>query len=172
MRVQKMSLPSESSLCLIKHHYTDSYSTTLSYLPELTEVARAFFSTAPTWVMKLFTVRNQLVKHLGLKTSNPTKDPDEILRNFEGKIGEQIGFFRVFERTEHELILGEDDSHLNFRVSLLLQPTEQSTVLFVSTTVLFHNSFGKMYFIPVKPFHKLIVRAMLRKMTRHLEENG
>ncbi|RED91501.1 DUF2867 domain-containing protein [Marinoscillum furvescens] len=171
MTVQSTSLPTTSTLFERTHHYADSYAANLSYQPDLTAVARAFFSTAPSWVTKLFALRNRLVKHLGLKTSNPPKDHEEMLRNFQGQEGEQIGFFKVFERSTHELIMGEDDKHLDFRVSILLTPGTTGTTLTISTTVIFHNALGKWYFVPVKPFHQVIVRAMLRKMVRHLEEN-
>ena len=85
---------------------------------------------------------------------------------------EKLGLFRVFHRTDNEVILGEDDKHLNFRISLYKEDTpdsEGSKHLTLSTTVVFNNWFGKLYFLPVKPFHKLIVPKMLKGIIRQIE---
>ncbi len=79
----------------------------------------------------------------------------------------------MFNRTDKEVILGEDDKHLNFRVSLFLDhqindPNKKH--LTVSTTVEFNNWFGRIYFLPVRPFHKLIVPTMLKGIIKHLEK--
>ncbi len=41
--------------------------------------------------------------------------------------------------------------------------------LTISTTAKFNNWFGKLYLLPVKPFHKLIVPIMLRRMIKKIE---
>ena len=71
------------------------------------------------------------------------------------------------------MILGEDDKHLNFRISLLTENlnTEQiKKEVTISTTVEFNNWFGKIYFLPVRPFHKLIVPRMLKAIIKELEK--
>ena len=81
----------------------------------------------------------------------------------------------MFTKTENEVILGEDDKHLNFRVSLILNPKGKKTenkALIVSTTVEFNNWFGRLYFLPVRPFHKLIVPTILKGMIRDLEKQS
>ncbi|MHA7058657.1 DUF2867 domain-containing protein [Aquimarina sp. M1] len=76
---------------------------------------------------------------------------------------EQVGIFKVFERYNHEIILGEDGNHLNFRVSLFLEPKPDEKKDFtISIIVNFNNWFGRLYFFPAKPFHKLIVPTMLQ----------
>ena len=78
----------------------------------------------------------------------------------------------MFDKTDNEVILGEDDKHLDFRVSLLLDKlaskTEQKN-LTITTTVKFNNSFGRLYFLPVRAFHKLIVPTMLKGIIKQLE---
>ncbi len=81
----------------------------------------------------------------------------------------------MFARTENEVILGEDDKHLNFRVSLFLEQQQnnpQKKDLTISTTVEFNNWFGRLYFIPVRPFHKLIVPTMLKGIIKELEKRN
>ncbi|MEN1784297.1 MAG: DUF2867 domain-containing protein [Bacteroidota bacterium] len=92
-----------------------------------TDLGKVFFTSAPNWVKRLFTLRNTLVSLLGLKTPQRTKDRETQLKSFKGEPGEQLGLFKVFEKNENEVILGEDDKHLNFRVSRFLHPQNPNT---------------------------------------------
>ncbi|MOA34437.1 hypothetical protein D3C78_1558100 [compost metagenome] len=61
--------------------------------------------------------------------------------------------------------MGENDRHLDFKVSLLAQQTgNTNSSITISTVVNYHNWFGKFYFFFVKPFHKRIVPVMLKKI--------
>jgi len=42
--------------------------------------------------------------------------------------------------------------------------------LIISTTVKYNNWFGKIYFLPVKPFHKRIVPTMLKGIIKEIEK--
>ncbi len=137
-----------------------------------TEIGKYFFESGPKWVDKLLTLRNILVRPFGLKTSRNVADKQKVLDNFKGEKGEQIGLFKVFDKTDDEIILGEDDKHLNFRVSLFIDKQNESRnekKLILSTTVKFNNWFGRLYFLPVRPFHKLIVPLMLKGIIKKIE---
>ncbi|WP_298544518.1 DUF2867 domain-containing protein [uncultured Aquimarina sp.] len=174
MRVQRVHFPGKSLLSKNTCDYSDSFKgkfTDKQDTIDIIIITKAFFSTSPGWIGKLFVLRNKIVSVFGLKTGGKVKEREEALDNFKGEIGEQIGIFKVFERTENEIILGEDDVHLNFRVSLLLEPKlDNHKDLTISTIVHFNNWFGKLYFLPVKPFHKLIVRAMLKSVIKEVEK--
>ncbi|WP_345324099.1 DUF2867 domain-containing protein [Candidatus Villigracilis proximus] len=115
----------------------------------------------------LFTLRNKIVSIIGLKTSGSSEAKHKtVLKDFKGEIGQRVCLFKVFDGNENEIILGEDDKHLNFRVSLLLDKKENQ--LHISTIVKIHNWLGKLYFLPVKPFHKLIVPSMMKGMVNQL----
>lgn len=135
-----------------------------------TDVGKAFFTSSPKWVGSIFKLRNGIASLLGLKV--PAKlDKQAALNNFNCEPGEQLGLFKVFGKTGEEIILGEDDRHLNFRVSLFLQQDAddaQKKHLTVSTTVTFNNLLGRLYFLPVKPFHTFIVPAMMKSMVKEL----
>jgi hypothetical protein len=75
----------------------------------------------------------------------------------------------VVARDEQEILLDEDDCHLDFRLSLRLEPMGPRHRLTVSTAVHFHGRAGRLYFLPVGPLHRVIVPAMMRRMTRHVE---
>ncbi len=138
-----------------------------------TRVGKAFFTSSPQWVGALFALRNRIVALFGLKTSGSSTNRQELLNRFTCQKGERLGLFKVFDKTEQEVILGEDDKHLDFRISLFLDQTPGGTgvkTLTISTTVTFHNAWGRLYFVPVRPLHKQIVPAMLKAIIRELEK--
>lgn len=97
------------------------------------------------------------------------EDKKQALESFRCEPGQKLGLFKVFYKSENEAILGEDDKHLNFKVSLLIKPsivTQTNQQLTITTAVTFHNWFGKLYFLPVRPFHKLIVPAIMKDMIK------
>ncbi len=117
--------------------------------------ARDLFSAVPKWVSGLMAMRDGVVKAFGLKTNPPLSLAARRTVSLEP--GSSIGLFRVYENTATEIVMGQDDRHLNFRVSLMVD--EQSVTL--STVVMFHNVYGRAYFLPVKFFHKRVVPAIL-----------
>ena len=131
---------------------------------DISKVMLAFFESSPKWVELLFKIRNKIVSHFGLK--NEVLDIDKIILPF--KIGDKVGFFKVFEVYDNEVVVGEDDAHLDFRVSILLNKYKDN-LLSVKTMVNFNNTFGKLYFFLIRPFHIIIVRTIIRNMKRKLE---
>jgi len=180
MKVIKTNLPNNSILNAShkEFHYLDSFQGTLTDVGNKftsVDVGKAFFSSGPKWVGKIFTLRNNIVSIFGLKTSGNITNRERQLANFKCEPGEQLGLFKVFAKTENEVILGEDDKHLNFRVSLYLEQQTNGTKkknLIVTTTVEFNNWFGRLYFLPVRPFHKLIVPTMLKGIIEELEKRN
>lgn len=175
IEVEKVALPEISLLLDEVYEYSDSYKS--KFLDQKNEidillVTKAFFSFSPKWIGNLFALRNKIVSVFGLKTGDGLAQKEEVLQNFKGQIGDKVGIFKVFDKTDGEIILGENDSHLNFRVSLLLVPKQDHTKdITISTVVHFNNWFGKLYFFPVKPFHRLIVPAMLKSTIKNLKKH-
>lgn len=176
MKVLQVEFPNDSLLAETNYEYADSFKAACidkENTIDILDVAKAFFSSTPNWIEKLFRLRNAIVSVFGLKTGDKAASRKEVLANFKGEIGEKIGVFKVFDRATDEIILGEDDIHLNFRVSFLLAPKEQYRKdVIISTTVHFNNWFGRLYFFPVKPFHKLIVPAMLESVIKALSDQN
>jgi hypothetical protein len=178
MAITKTDLPKLSILNISnkKYDFIDSFKGDLSdenNAINAQKVGRAFFTSSPKWVDKLFTLRNKIVSFFGLKTSGDIGDRQKQLDNFNCEVGEQLGLFKVFSSTENEVVIGEDDKHLNFRVSLFIEKhkteVNKKTVT-ISTIAEFNNWLGRLYFLPVKPFHKLIVPAMLKGIIRELQK--
>jgi uncharacterized protein YnzC (UPF0291/DUF896 family) len=140
-----------------------------------TIVGKYFFSSGPKWFDKLFTFRNKIAGLFGLKTSGNIADRQEMLRNFKAEKGDQLGLFKVFDKNADEIILGEDDKHLNFRISLFIEHQNGNKTdknLIISTTVKFNNWFGRLYFLPVRPFHKLIVPTILKGILKNIDQQN
>ena len=119
----------------------------------------------------MFAFRNKIVGLFGLKPEmKQKKQPTE--KDFQCEVGRVFRAFKVFDKTNNEIVLGEDDKHLDFRVSLFIDKNKKEinkNSLTISTTVKFHNWLGVLYFLPVRPFHKMIVPAMLKNMIGQLE---
>ncbi len=128
-----------------------------------------FLHSGPPWADVLMKIRDFLVQAYGLKNGNR----DAVSRQTYA-IGDRAGLFAVYGISENEYILGEDDKHLDFRVSLLISPsdTEPHQDLSISTVVRYHNLFGKLYFIPVKLFHRLIVRSSFKAILKSLKQRN
>ncbi len=131
--------------------YFDVFSASVGPDVTLEEVARRVFAGRPLRLMRL---RDALVRPFGLKTSPRGRRP---LPHFVP--GERVGLFTLFQRSEQELLLGEDDRHLDFRLCLRVADGEAS----LATAVRFRNNFGRVYFFLVRPFHALVVQGMLRR---------
>lgn len=172
MKIIKTKIP-ENSLAekSFKHFdYYDAYSCVFATEEEISvnDVVQAFFNSSSKVGAMLMRLRNFIVKPFGLKTSN-IKNEQVQHNDFSVQPGKVIGLFKIFVVTSNEVLAGEDDRHLNFRISFYLE--EKSIYLYkftLSTTVLMNNLWGKIYFFPVKFFHKWIVRSMMKKMISQL----
>ncbi len=171
MKIEKVTFPKDSILSNVTYDYTDSYQGTISTSRTINqeELGKAFFLSSPKWVSMLMTLRNKIVGIFGLKTGRDSNRKYLKGSDINLEIGKSIGIFKIFDKSDTEIIMGEDDSHLNFRVSLL-HDTLSTKKITISTTVLYHNWLGRLYFLPVKPFHKIIVRNMLKRTILALEK--
>lgn len=74
----------------------------------------------------------------------------------------RIDFFPVRSVAHDEIVLGEDDAHLGFRVSFLRRPSAGGVEVVATTVVHVRNAFGRAYIAVISPFHRIVVRASLR----------
>ena len=104
-------------------------------------------------------LRDAAVSLFGIKTSRAIRDRLLVEQ------ADRVGFFPVRSRGEREIILGEDDRHLDFRLSVSLQPARdgEGDDLVATTVVHCNNGFGHIYLAAIMPGHKLIVPSLLRK---------
>ena len=147
-RVHATTLPKDSLL----HRYIAPGDFTDCFTARATVSVRdaAHLATQfPDWSKGLLKLRNLIVAPFGLATSG-THD------------GETFGIFPLLEETENEMILGLDDSHLDFRISLISDGQNVT----MSTWVKTHHIGGKIYLNAIMPFHKLIVRSSVARVAR------
>lgn len=163
--VTEAPIPVESSLnhCAVESAwFTDSYRAPLQS-PKLsvTDLFAAVFGHHPRWVKALLMLRNRLAARAGLAVAS-----DAAIRNFERRpryaVGDTIGPWPIYHLSDTELIAGRDNSHLDFRVSVLKLATPTPT-LAVSTVCTVHNVYGKAYLFFIVPFHRWGMRLLMRR---------
>ncbi len=121
---------------------------------------RFVMSQQPFWIGWLTNVRDAVVACFGLKTAK------RLATLSDEASADRIAFFKVYSRSESEIVMGEDDRHLDFRLSVLRTPDPSLTLggqLTVSTVVHCHNLLGRAYIWVIAPLHRLIVKASLRR---------
>ena len=116
--------------------------------------AQRMMGRSPRWVETLLSLRNALVAPFGLKTSGAG----------EKAAGGLIGIFPVLSETPGRLVAGFDDSHLDFRVVVDVVTAGHGQQVTATTLVRTHNWLGRAYLAIILPFHRLIVRTMLRQV--------
>ena len=129
-----------------KIDYSDTYCA-VKETDETAEEIAARVLKLPKWANWLMNIRDAIVRIFRLKTST------EILQEHQG--------FPIISQHENEFVSGENDKHLDYRLSILVD-RENSSIYF-TTIVHFNNFLGRLYFLPVKPFHKVIVKTILKR---------
>lgn len=150
IRARKVSVPSTDLLnrALPRIDWSDAFAVPIVNAtrdPEL--CAAAVFGATSWWVTALMNLRQALVRFVGIERAGESPF-DSMLRN------------------EHEVLLGIDQSHPNFRGSVLCE--ENRVVL--STIVQVHNVRGRIYSAVIRVVHPVIVRNMLNRARGVLEK--
>jgi hypothetical protein len=110
-----------------------------------------FGSARPSRRLSWLAVRDQLVRPLGLDRASSG-----------GRAR-----FPVVAQSAHEVVVGLDDRHLDFRASLVVVPgASRAAHLVVTTAVLRHNLLGRCYFGLVKVPHRLLVPRWTARAVR------
>lgn len=161
MRAKADRLPLSSKLheLIERRDFVDCFSIELGEngtALSIDDLARSMAKTPPKWVQYLLALRNLLVKPFGLRTEFEGAQTQQD----QCKPGELINFFRIYYRDNNEILMGDDDKHLDYRVSVYRSPGRPNK-LYAATWVHRHNWVGYTYLFLIKPFHKMIVRTMV-----------
>ena len=140
--------------------YFDTYKILRPTSETVDQLTTEIFSMPEGWVNFLMNLRNSIVKVFGLKVA---KIKDKQTASYY-PVGTRAGLFMVTERNDNEIVVGENDTHLNFRASVLTEKEGNAQVVYLTTIVHYNNFFGRFYFFFVKPFHKIILKSKLKKM--------
>lgn len=79
--------------------------------------------------------------------------------------GDYLDFFLVEYSAPEVLVLTERDRHLDVMTCVSMA----DRVLTITSSVVTHNTFGRLYMLPVGPAHKLIVNSYLKRLKRKLQ---
>lgn len=158
--VDAVAMPPEAS---IAHLYAgsnlaDAYAVNLpnqkARQMEMESLARHVLGSQPGWAQVLMRLRDAIVQPFGIKTATQLAASE----------GGRIGIFRIYSITDDEIIVGENDSHLDFRLSLLRKrQAGQHGNITLASVVHCHNKVGRAYIAVIRPFHKLIVQRSLAR---------
>lgn len=139
-------------------HYCDCYRIVIKTNETADSITTRIFAL-PQWIKRLLKFRNLIAKKLGLKTDSKTESPAPYY-----PIGSKAVLFKVIDRNESEIVMAENDKHLNFKTSVLTEQTGTLIQVSLTTIVHFNNTLGKLYFFPVKPFHKTLIQSRLKNI--------
>lgn len=115
-------------------------------------IAARAFDDPPAWAAALMTARNAVMGALGYKAPDARRMGFPILRS-----------------SEDEVVMGLDDRHLDFRALIRVSAvTATSSRITLITAVATHNRLGRFYLAAIMPFHRMIVRDMLRRIALRL----
>ena len=153
MTVDEVTPSVEASTILAGAQFTDAFRVSVDGINlNARRAAEKLFANNPGWIDALLRLRNTLVRPFGLKTSGLG----------EPAPGGMIGIFPVISETPERVIAGFDDRHLDFRVVVDVEPSRPGHQVTATTLVKTHNWLGRAYLAVVLPFHRLIVRSLLR----------
>ena len=161
--IRQVEVPTGSAIkaALKRSDFSDAYEVPLARLElQVDEAYVAIFCNAPSWVQGLMSLRGYIAVCLGLTHPFDARDVGPRGRpSFE--IGQRVGSFTVQSIYANELIVGDDDKHLNFRISTIKTEREGVFYITVSTAVEIHNTLGRVYMVVVKPFHQFLAPYLL-----------
>ncbi len=130
----------------------------------LREFLAGMLSYYPSWIKTLYAIRWVFVRLLGMKQEGIPEalglQPDDIL--FEP--GGDATIFTVECAQEGQFwMAGASEQHLSAYLVVAVEPLSNSASRFhVGTIVHYNNWAGPIYFNVIRPFHHVVVRAMMQ----------
>jgi Protein of unknown function (DUF2867) len=155
MKVHAVEPEIDTGALLAGAQFSDAYSIALDDAAlDARQAAERMLGRSPRWINALLALRNYLVAPFGLKTGAPN----------EAGASDSIGIFPVVSQTRSRLVAGFNDRHLDFRVVVDVAGSGHRQSVTATTLVLTHNLLGRVYLATILPFHRLVVRTMLRQV--------
>lgn len=160
MKVEACSVPERSLLdrrSVADASFKDAWHAPLARpSAQVTEIFEAVFGHRPPWMKWAMIARNRAAAMFGLETPS---DAEVMTPAFRGAyaVGDKIGAWPIFALSETELVAGRDNSHLDFRLSVM----KAGDCVVFSTICNVHNGFGKVYMLCIAPFHRWGMRKLI-----------
>ncbi|MBE1237873.1 DUF2867 domain-containing protein [Phaeovibrio sulfidiphilus] len=124
----------------------DAYWTMTSRLPDLYRL--------------LFRVRDAFGSSVGIRPVGGFEGPCSR----EVVSGGRVDFFDVVRVSDERLVLSANDHHLDVMISINIHGEPGARRLHLTASVRTHNRVGRVYMLPVRPIHRLLVASMLRRL--------
>ncbi|SHG31809.1 DUF2867 domain-containing protein [Bradyrhizobium erythrophlei] len=154
MKVQEVTPNVDTAVWLAGAQFADAFRIAVDGPLDARIAAQRMMGRSPRWVEALLSLRNALVAPFGLKTSGAG----------EKSAGGLIGLFPVLSETPERLVAGFDDHHLDFRVVVDVFTSGGGQQVTATTLVRTNNWLGRIYLAIILPFHRLVVRSLLRQV--------
>jgi hypothetical protein len=155
MKVHEVDPEVDSRALLAGAQFIDAYSIVIGNAAlDARRAAEKMLARGPRWIEALLALRNYLVTPFGLKTSAAN----------EASASNIIGIFPIVSQSPDRLVAGFDDRHLDFRVVVDVAACGHGQRVTATTLVLTHNLLGRSYLAIILPFHRFVVRALLRQV--------
>jgi uncharacterized protein DUF2867 len=155
MKIDEIAPDIDSAVLLPGAQFADAYRIVVDNAAlDARRAAERMVGRQPQWAHALLVLRNILVAPFGLKRSGAT----------EPAPGGMIGIFPVISETPERVVAGFNDSHLDFRVIVDVASSGARQNVTATTLVKTHNWLGRTYLAVILPFHRLILRAMMRQV--------
>jgi Protein of unknown function (DUF2867) len=155
MRVDEITPAIDSAALLPGAQFSDAWRIAIDHAAlDARGAAERMVGRQPRWARALLVLRNILVAPFGLKRSG-AREPAP---------GGMIGIFPVVSETPERVVAGFNDRHLDFRVVVDVASAGVRQTVTATTLVLTHNWLGRTYLAIILPFHRLILRAMMRQI--------
>lgn len=140
--------------------FHDSQSLALPHPLAAYEAWRLVMARPLPLLAQAFALRDAISARFGVKRIGGFKAPPLTAP----AVGDHLDFFLVERSDPLVLTLSERDRHLD----VLTCVTTHDQRLTITSSVVTHNAFGRIYMLPVAPAHRLIVWLMLRRVARDL----
>lgn len=133
--------------------YMDTFSVELTRDSDIKDLYLRLVNTKSRTIEFFMSLRNKIMVILGAKSIIKETNDDFA-------IGNTIGLFKIYFIDEKEIVSGLKDNHLDFCISFY----KIDNKVLLSTLVKYNNTFGKVYMNIIKPFHKLLVKSILKNL--------
>jgi len=155
MQVQTVEPDANTGALLAGAQFSDAFSVLVDDATlDARHAAEKMLGRSPRWIERLLALRNFLITPFGLK--KPVRARTSA--------SDTIGIFPVVSETPGRLVAGLNDKHLDFRVVVDVATSGHRQRVTATTLVLTHNWLGRVYLAVIMPFHRLVVRALLRQV--------
>ena len=164
MNLKECEIPAASVLdrrVINAAYFRDSYCAPLQRTrASVVDIFFSIFGHLPAWMKTALIVRNRIASLCGLDVSTAAEILKPQIKSHYA-VGDKVGPWPIYALTENELVAGRDNSHLDFRLSVLKITEGETASVVISTICTTHNAFGKLYLFFIVPFHKWGVQKLI-----------